>query len=119
MLYEVITTFYTLLFSLTGKINQESKNYPFYSGEVHIASSILKNDSTKLVSDASGDPLFFSRDVFTEACETGVCYPIRITLFWDYAGGFLGFSVRDDYPLTKAGHNRITSYNVCYTKLLR
>lgn len=88
--------------------SSHNATFPFYAEEICIASSLLKNDSTKLVYNASGDPLFFSREVLTEACETGECYPIRITLFWDCAGSFLGFSVPGEFPLTKTGHKEFT-----------
>ncbi len=114
----------SVLFSLTTNFSENQSEakpaaFPLYAGEVQLASSTLENDSTKLVLDASGNPLFFSREVFTEACETGVCYPIKLTLFWDYAGSFLGFSVNNEFPLTKASHKEFSEldYFQLYTLL--
>ena len=105
----ILSVLYSLVANISVKeTGRKTITYPLYSGEVQLASSMLKNDSTKLVSDASSNPLFFSRDVFTEACETGICYPIQITIFWDYSGSFLGFSVPDEFPLTKAGHKEFS-----------
>ncbi|WP_319591285.1 hypothetical protein [uncultured Draconibacterium sp.] len=105
----VVSMFFSLVAQRPDEMHRsQNLDFPFYADEVLIASSTLESDSTKLVFNASGDPLFFSREVFTEACETGECYPIRITLFWDFAGSFLGFSVPDAYPLTKTGHNEFS-----------
>ena len=101
---------FSLLFGDIENNTPEAK-YPFYSGEVNIVPSQLESDSIQLVCDTAGNPLFFSREVFTEACETGVCFPIRITLFWDYSGSFLGFSVPEDFPLTKAGHKEFSDFD--------
>jgi len=108
-----VSVLFSVLLFLVANISKkqsssETVTFPMYSDEVQIVSSVLKNDSTKLVSTTDGDPLFFTRDVFTEACETGICYPIQLTLFWDYAGSFLGFSVPDNKPLTKAGHKEFS-----------
>ncbi|MDX8341363.1 hypothetical protein SLH46_19345 [Draconibacterium sp. IB214405] len=114
----------SILFSLVSNFNDKENGvkpeaYPLYAGKVQLSSSSLKDDSTKLVSDVAGNPLFYSREVLTEACETGVCYPIQLTLFWDYAGSFLGFSVPAEFPLTKDGHKEFSEldYFLLFTLL--
>ncbi len=115
MMKGVILIFSVLNFLVAENTEQISRSqiaaYPFFTDEVRIASSNLDDDSTKLISNAGGDPLFFSREVFTEACETGICYPIQITLFWDCTGSFLGFSIPKEFPLTKAGHKEFSEFD--------
>lgn len=100
------------------QLPQESL-YPFYSGEVVVKSSEILTDSTKLVLDTFGDPLFYFREIYTEVCETEVCFPVQLTLYWDFAGSFLGFSVPSEFPLTKAGHKKFrrVEYFQLYTLL--
>ena len=96
-----------------------NNTYPFYSEEAFVTSSETLIDSTKLVLDAFGDPLFYSREIYTEVCETQICFPVKLTLFWDFAGSFLGFSVPSQFPLTKAGHKKFgrLEYFQLYTLL--
>jgi hypothetical protein len=54
--------------------------------------------------DSTGITLWFGRHIFKDVCMTGQCKMIRLWLFWDGAGNFLGFEVPDDEPFTKSDH---------------
>ncbi|WP_163325428.1 hypothetical protein [Draconibacterium mangrovi] len=52
----------------------------------------------------NGMPLWFARHFFKDVCISGKCKMIRLWLFWDGAGNYLGFQVPDNEPLTKSDH---------------
>ncbi|WP_297095024.1 hypothetical protein [uncultured Draconibacterium sp.] len=54
--------------------------------------------------DANGMPLWFGRHFYKDVCISGKCKMIRLWLFWDGAGNYLGFQVPEDEPLTKSDH---------------
>ena len=70
------------------------------------------NDSTDESSDQviielqdnKGLPLWFGRHFFKDVCISGKCKMIRLWLFWDGTGNYLGFQVPNEEPLTKSDH---------------
>ncbi|MFW6290533.1 MAG: hypothetical protein ACOC0R_06160 [Mariniphaga sp.] len=54
--------------------------------------------------DENGLPLWFSRHLFKDVCISGVCKMIRLWMFWDGAGNYLGMHIPEDEPLTKSDH---------------
>lgn len=70
--------------------------------------TVTENDSTiydvNLAVAKDGLPLYFFRNVFTPVCYTEVCKPVRIDLYWDLLGNYLGFQVPSHQPLTKTDH---------------
>ena len=70
--------------------------------------TVTENDSTmydvNLAVAKDGLPLYFFRNVFTPVCYTEVCKPVRIDLYWDLLGNYLGFQVPSHEPLTKTDH---------------
>jgi len=54
--------------------------------------------------DEAGMPVYFGRYFFKDVCISGKCKMIRVWLFWDGAGNYLGYQVPDDEPLTKSDH---------------
>lgn len=51
-----------------------------------------------------GIPIWFGRHIFKDVCISGVCKMIRLWLFWDGAGNYLGMHIPDEEPLTKSDH---------------
>lgn len=49
-------------------------------------------------------PSYFCSNIFTPVCETGVCKPIYINLYWDLNGNYLTFDFPEDEILTKLDH---------------
>jgi hypothetical protein len=54
--------------------------------------------------DKNGLPIWFGRHIFKDVCISGKCKMIRLWLFWDGAGNYLGMQVPEQEPLTKSDH---------------
>ncbi|WP_372947280.1 hypothetical protein [Mariniphaga sp.] len=54
--------------------------------------------------DKNGLPIWFGRHIFKDVCISGECKMIRLWLFWDGAGNYLGMQVPEEEPLTKSDH---------------
>jgi len=54
--------------------------------------------------DSSGLPIWFGRHIFRDVCISGECKMIRLWLFWDGAGNYLGLQLHEGEPLTKSDH---------------
>jgi hypothetical protein len=65
--------------------------------------------------DDKGLTIWFGRDIFKDVCITGLCKMIRLWLFWDGAGNYLGLQVPENEPLTKSDHDEFTAAD--YKKL--
>lgn len=57
-----------------------------------------------LLSDTAGQPQLFYADILTPVCIDGVCKPVFIELYWDLTGGYAGYGVYEENPLTKYDH---------------
>lgn len=69
--------------------------------EVTADEMIIEDDG--LVEVYAGKNTFFYRHLTTAVCESRECYPAEITLYWDFAGNYLGFEVPKENPLNKTG----------------
>ncbi len=56
--------------------------------------------------DENGLPIWFGRYIFKDVCISGECKMIRLWLFWDGAGNYLGTEIPKDEPLTKSDHTK-------------
>ena len=54
--------------------------------------------------DENGIPIWFGRHIFKDVCISGICKMIRLWLFWDGAGNYLGMQIPEGEPLTKSDH---------------
>src|SRR5690554_3985673 len=54
--------------------------------------------------DENGLPIWFGRHIFKDVCISGECKMVRLWLFWDGAGNYLGMQVPEQEPLTKSDH---------------
>jgi len=54
--------------------------------------------------DENGLPVWFGRHTFKDVCISGECKMIRLWMFWDGAGNYLGIQVPEEEPLTKSDH---------------
>jgi hypothetical protein len=54
--------------------------------------------------DENGLTIWFGRHIFKDVCISGECKMIRLWMFWDGAGNYLGIQVPEEEPLTKSDH---------------
>jgi hypothetical protein len=59
----------------------------------------------QLCRDAKGAPLLYYADLQTPVCIDGICKPVRIALYWNLLGAYIGYGLHDDEPLTKYDHD--------------
>ncbi|MFT5860264.1 MAG: hypothetical protein ACI865_002373 [Flavobacteriaceae bacterium] len=62
----------------------------------------LKNEVFLMSNDGPSEYLY--SNIFTPVCETGVCKPIYINLYWDMNGNYLRFDFPEGEILTKLDH---------------
>lgn len=65
--------------------------------------------------DENGMPVWFGRHIYKDVCISGKCKMIRLWLFWDAIGNYLGYQLHDDEPLTKSDHTIFEEHD--YQKL--
>ncbi|HKL33671.1 MAG TPA: hypothetical protein VJ919_14115 [Tangfeifania sp.] len=56
--------------------------------------------------DEDGLPIWFGRHILKDVCISGKCKMIRLWLFWDGAGNYLGLQIPEEEPLTKSDHDK-------------
>ena len=59
--------------------------------------------------------VWFSRHFYKDVCMIGECKMIRLTLFWDGVGNYLGMEIPEEEPLTKSDHTEFEAAD--YEKL--
>jgi hypothetical protein len=57
-----------------------------------------------LLRDDADEPLLFYADITTPVCIDDICKPVRIGLYWDLVGNYVGYGVPKGFPLTKYDH---------------
>jgi hypothetical protein len=65
--------------------------------------------------DSLGLPIWFGRHLFKDVCISGECKMIRLWLFWDGTGNYLGLQFHENEPLTKSDHTEFEEAD--YVKL--
>jgi hypothetical protein len=86
----------TGFFSMKG----EFVSHPFTSDRL----DSLSGHEIYELRDSAGVPVWFGRHIFKDVCITGECKMMRLWLFWDGAGNYLGFQIPEGEPLTKSDH---------------
>jgi hypothetical protein len=56
--------------------------------------------------DSTGLTIWFGWHIFKDVCISGKCKMIRLWVFWDGAGCYLGHQLHADEPLTKSDHTK-------------
>lgn len=102
-----------IILLLTGSTNafqnQPKTGYWAFKGTIKTHIFMNENDSLsgpeifELQND-NGLPIWFSRQIYKDVCMSGVCKMIRLWVFWDGAGNYLGIQTLDQEPLTKSDH---------------
>ncbi len=52
----------------------------------------------------NGRPSYYFSKIFTPVCETGVCLPIKINIYWDLTGRYMRYDQPEGEVLTKSDH---------------
>lgn len=58
-----------------------------------------------LCRDANGAPRLYYADLQTPVCIDGICKPVRIAVYWNLLGAYIGYGLYEGDPLTKYDHD--------------
>jgi hypothetical protein len=114
----------TVMFSISGfsGINSEGNRASFRSEEGILYMHYFEERSDSLsgpeiyeLQDTNGLTIWFSRHIFKDVCISGECKMIRLWLYWDGAGNYLGMKLPEGEPLTKSDHTEFDDTD--YAKL--
>ncbi|MCY1722147.1 hypothetical protein OU798_17470 [Prolixibacteraceae bacterium Z1-6] len=64
----------------------------------------IQNKILSIYTDSDGYPIKYSRDVITGVCIDGECRLVKINLFWNLTGRYLGFELPEGEFLSKTKH---------------
>ena len=71
----------------------------------------------KIAHTENRTPKLYCTELLTSVCETGQCYLVKVNIFWDLTGSYMGFSLPTGEMLTKLDHKPFTDAD--YHKLDR
>lgn len=54
--------------------------------------------------DENGLSIWFGRFIYKDICVSGICRMVKLWIFWDGAGNYLGYQLNNNEPLTKRDH---------------
>ncbi len=88
------------------RMHEPSVSHPITKKIPHIIhfNDTLFNDTLLEYSSADNLPVMYSRKVVTAVCIKGECRLVRIELFWDCTGRYLGFELPPGEFLSKTEH---------------
>lgn len=102
-----------IILLLTGSTNvfHDQPKTGYWALKGTIKTHIFKDENDSLsgpeifeLQNDNGLPIWFGREIFKDVCMSGVCKMIRLWVFWDGAGNYLGIQTLDQEPLTKSDH---------------
>lgn len=109
--FPLLTAFGILIFTGFSGVSPERLPTDFLTMEGNRVTHYFEEPADSLsgsalieLQDESGLPVWFCRYVFKDVCISGECKMIRLWLFWDGAGNYLGLQIPEDEPLTKSDH---------------
>lgn len=71
----------------------------------------LSDNKMLELQDKDGLTVWFSRYFFKDICTTGICRMVRLWVFWDGTGNYLGIQLDENDPLTKSDHSPFTLHD--------
>lgn len=108
---QILTIFSLFLFFVSANVISDLPKTGYWAMEGTLKTHIFEDTIDSLsgpeifeLQDDNGLTIWFGRNIYKDVCMSGVCKMIRLWLFWDRAGNFLGFQIYDDEPLTKSDH---------------
>lgn len=94
-----------------SKVPREKPKTGFWAMEGNLITHIFEEKTDSLsgpelfeLQNENGIPVWFGRHIFKDVCISGECKMIRLWLFWDGAGNYLGMQIPEGEPLTKSDH---------------
>ncbi len=110
-----------LLAGFTDTYSKQPKR-GFWDMEGTLVTHLFEDQSDSLsgpelleLQNENGVPIWFGRHFYKDVCMTGECKMIRLSLFWDGAGNYLGMNIPEGEPLTKSDHTEFDASD--YEKL--
>lgn len=70
-----------------------------------VLNDTIPNKTIKIYADKNGYPIKYSRDIVTGVCVDGECRLVKINLFWNLTGRYLGFELPKGEFLSKTEHD--------------
>lgn len=64
----------------------------------------LSDNKIVELQDKNGLTTWFGRYFYKDICVTGICRMVKLWIFWDGAGNYLGIQLDEREPLTKSDH---------------
>ncbi len=106
-----LIAFGILMFSGFSRTFQEQPTTGFWAMEGTLVTHHFIDQTDSLsgpelfeLQSENGLPIWFGRHIFKDVCISGECKMIRLWLFWDGAGNYLGMQIPENEPLTKSDH---------------
>lgn len=98
-------------YSHTDSFKTAFPSKDFLSMKGTAVSHIVNNSSDSLsgneiveLQDENGLTIWFGRYFYKDICITGVCRMVKLWIFWDGVGNYLGIQLNEKDPLTKSDH---------------
>lgn len=88
-------------------LNHQTINRPISKIEFRLISSEegMPDDTLYQHLSAEGMPVFYSRNIRTSVCFDNKCRLLKITLYWNPSGRYLGFVLPENEYLSKKDHD--------------
>jgi hypothetical protein len=75
-----------------------------YSHTIHNSSDSLSDNTIIELQDENGVTCWYGRYFHKDICTTGVCKMVKLWIFWDAIGNYLGIQLDENESLTKSDH---------------
>ena len=106
-----LAIFILLLFTASSDALPDLPKTGYWAMKGTLKTHIYKDTTDSLsgpeifeLQDDNGLTIWFGRHIYKDVCMSGVCKMIRLWVFWDGAGNFLGIQTLENEPLTKSDH---------------
>lgn len=72
--------------------------------ELIVSSDSLSDNKIIELQDNNGLTIWYGRYFYKDICITGICRMVKLWIFWDGVGNYLGIQLDETDPLTKSDH---------------
>jgi len=111
--YHLPVSIAIVIFLLTSfnYVDEEIPNTGFWAKKGKLIIHLFEDKTDSLsgpqiyeLQDSAGLTVWFGRQIFKDVCISGKCKMIRVWIFWNGAGNYLGHQIIPGEPLTKSDH---------------